>query len=209
MPSRKGIIALMGSGELTSTMVEVHKELLAGLVDSPQAVFLDTPAGFELNVDQISQRALEFFRIHVGHPLSVASYKSNESAAPYEAEQAFQKLREANFVLIGPGSPTYAVRQWQQTPIPKILIKRIEEGGCLVAASAAALTVGRFTLPVYEIYKVGENLHWVEGMNILDHFGFNLVVIPHWNNAEGGTHDTRFCYMGEPRLRQLESLLPE
>jgi hypothetical protein len=35
------------------------------------------------------------------------------------------------------------------------------------------------------------------------------VVIPHWNNAEGGTHDTRFCYMGEARLRQLESFLPE
>ena len=35
----------MGSGELTSTMVEVHKELLAGLADSPKAVFLDTPAG--------------------------------------------------------------------------------------------------------------------------------------------------------------------
>lgn len=209
MSSRKGMIALMGSGELTSTMVEVHKELLAGLVDSPKAVFLDTPAGFELNVDQISQRALEFFRIHVGHPLSLASYKSNEKASPYEAEQTFQKLREAHFALIGPGSPTYAVRQWRQTPIPKILIKRVEEGGCLVAASAAALTVGRFTLPVYEIYKVGEDLHWVEGMNILGHFGLNLVVIPHWNNAEGGTHDTRFCYMGEPRLRELESLLPE
>jgi hypothetical protein len=69
--------------------------------------------------------------------------------------------------------------------------------------------VGRFTLPVYEIYKVGEDLHWVEGMNILEHFGFNLVVIPHWNNAEGGTHDTRFCYMGEARLRQLERLLPD
>lgn len=209
MSSKKGVIALMGSGELTATMVEVHKELLAGLVDPPQAVFLDTPAGFELNLDQISQRAVEFFRIHVGQPMSIASYKSNERATPYEAEQAFQKLREANFVLIGPGSPTYAIRQWQQTPILEILIKRVEEGGCLVAASAAALTVGRFTLPVYEIYKVGEDLHWVEGMNILDHFGFNLVVIPHWNNAEGGTHDTRFCYMGEPRLRQLESLLPE
>jgi hypothetical protein len=77
MAPKKGMIALMGSGELTSTMVEVHKELLAGLVDSAQAVFLDTPAGFELNVDQISQRALDFFRIHVGHPLSVASYKLN------------------------------------------------------------------------------------------------------------------------------------
>ncbi len=112
-------------------------------------------------------------------------------------------------MLIGPGSPTYAVRQWHQTPIPDILAGRVEEGGCLVAASAAALTVGRFTLPVYEIYKVGQDLHWVEGMNVLDHFGFNLVVIPHWNNAEGGNHDTRFCYMGEGRLRQLESLLPE
>jgi hypothetical protein len=77
-----------------------------------------------------------------------------------------------------------------------------------VAASAAALTVGRFTLPVYEVYKVGEELHWVEGMNVLGRFGFNLVVVPHWNNAEGGTHDTRFCYMGEPRFRKLESLLP-
>jgi hypothetical protein len=35
-----------------------------------------------------------------------------------------------------------------------------------------------------------------------------VVVIPHWNNAEGGTHDTRFCYMGEPRLIQLERMLP-
>jgi hypothetical protein len=46
-------------------------------------------------------------------------------------------------------------------------------------------------------------------MDILGPFGFNLVVIPHWNNAEGGTHDTRFCYMGKTRLRQLETLLPE
>jgi len=111
--------------------------------------------------------------------------------------------------LIGPGSPTYALRQWHHSPIPNILKKRIEAGGCLVAASAAALTVGRLTLPVYEIYKVGEDLHWVEGMDILGHFGFNLVVIPHWNNAEGGTHDTRFCYMGETRFRKLESLLQE
>jgi hypothetical protein len=46
-------------------------------------------------------------------------------------------------------------------------------------------------------------------MDILGQFGFNLVVVPHWNNAEGGTHDTRFCFMGEPRFRQLEALLPE
>lgn len=209
MPGAKGKIVIMGSGELTSTMVEVHKELLAGFGGSPLAVFLDTPAGFQLNVDLLSQKAVEYFHSRVKHPLSVASFKSCETKPAYEAEKTFHTLREADFVLIGPGSPTYAVRQWQETPIPDILKKRIEAGGCLVAASAAALTVGRFTLPVYEIYKVGNELHWVEGMDILGHFGFNLLVIPHWNNAEGGTHDTRFCYMGEPRFHKLESLLPD
>jgi len=209
MPSGKGMIVLMGSGELTATMVEVHKELLGRISAAPKAVFLDTPAGFQLNVDQISRKAQNYFQVHVLHPLSIASFKSAEAISPYEAEQAYHALREADFVLIGPGSPTYAVNQWRQSAVPEILINRIKDGGCLVAASAAALTVGRFTLPVYEIYKVGQALHWVEGMDILKHFGFNLVVVPHWNNAEGGNHDTRFCFMGRPRFSQLVSLLPE
>jgi peptidase E len=209
MPSGKGMIVLMGSGELTATMVEVHKELLGRVAAVPKAVFLDTPAGFQLNVEQISKKAQDYFQAHVQHSLAVASFKSHETITAYEAEQAYHLLRAADFVLIGPGSPTYAVRQWQQSSIPEILINRIQEGGCLVAASAAALTVGRFTLPVYEIYKVGHELHWMDGMDVLKHFGFNLVVVPHWNNAEGGNHDTRFCFMGLPRFSQLVSLLPQ
>ena len=209
MSSKKGIIALMGSGELTATMVEVHKELLGSLAQPPKAVFLDTPAGFQLNVDQLSERAAEYFRKNVQQRLLLASFKSKEGCTEFEAEQVLRKLRQANYILIGPGSPTYAVRQWQGTSIPEMIARRVGEGGCLVAASAAALTVGRFTLPVYEIYKVGADPYWVEGINILKHFGFNLVVIPHWNNAEGGTHDTRFCFMGEPRFSKLESMLPE
>jgi hypothetical protein len=205
----KGIITLMGSGELTGTMVEVYKELFSGLPQPPQTVFLDTPAGFELNADLISERAVDYFHKHINQSMSIASYKGKETTSPYELAQTMQKLQSADFFLIGPGSPTYALRQWQQTSIPEILIEGVERGGCLVAASAAALTLGRYTLPVYEIYKVGQELHWVEGINILAHFGFNLVVIPHWNNAEGGTHDTRFCYMGEGRLKQLESFLPK
>jgi peptidase E len=198
----------MGSGELTATMVEVHKELLGRLASAPTAVFLDTPAGFQLNVDQISEKARDYFQFHVRQTLEIASFKSNESISPFDAEQAYQTLRAADYVLIGPGSPTYAVRQWQTSSIPMILTDLIRGGGCLVAASAAALTVGRFTLPVYEIYKVGQQLHWVDGMDLLKHFGFNLVVVPHWNNAEGGNHDTRFCFMGKPRFEQLVAALP-
>jgi peptidase E len=208
MPSGKGMIVLMGSGELTATMVEVHKELLGRLAAKPKAVFLDTPAGFQLNVDQISEKARDYFRSHIQQALEIASFKSNDTISPFDAEQAYQTLRAADYVLIGPGSPTYAVRQWMPSSIPEILTNRIEDGGCLVAASAAALTVGRFTLPVYEIYKVGQELHWVDGMDLLKHFGFNLVVVPHWNNAEGGNHDTRFCFMGQPRFKQLAAALP-
>ena len=209
MSSKKGMIVLMGSGELTATMVEVHKNMLARFPGSPTAVFLDTPAGFQLNVDEISRKAVEYFRVHVQKQLNVASYKSSENTSAFEAETAFHMLRTANFVLVGPGSPTYTVRQFQKTPIPEILVNNISSGGCLVAASAAALTMGRFTLPVYEIYKVGQDIHWVDGLDILSQFGLHLVVVPHWNNAEGGTHDTRFCFMGRPRFHQLEMLLPD
>lgn len=208
MPATKGIIALMGSGEFTASMVEVHKGLLTGLPQPPRAVFLDTPAGFQLNADQLFEKAADYFRQRILHPLSLASFKSKETLSPLQAEQTFHTLREADYILIGPGSPTYALRQWQGTPIPDLFVRRIEQGACLVAASAAALTVGKFTLPVYEIYKVGQDLYWAEGLDILGRFGFQLVVIPHWNNAEGGTHDTRFCYLGEPRLKRLEALLP-
>ena len=64
-------------------------------------------------------------------------------------------------------------------------------------------------MPVYEIYKVGQDPRWLEGLNILGEIGINVALIPHYNNAEGGHHDTRFCYMGERRLSILERELPD
>jgi hypothetical protein len=81
-------------------------------------------------------------------------------------------------------------------------------GGAVTFASAAALTLGRYTVPVYEIYKVGNDPYWLEGLDVLGEIGLNVAVIPHYDNAEGGHHDTRFCYMGERRLAILEEQLP-
>jgi hypothetical protein len=76
-------------------------------------------------------------------------------------------------------------------------------------ASAAALTLGAVTIPVYEVYKVGEEPAWLPGLDLLgEATGLRAAVVPHYDNAEGGNHDTRFCYMGERRLRILEALLP-
>jgi hypothetical protein len=64
-------------------------------------------------------------------------------------------------------------------------------------------------VPVYEIYKVGAAPSWANGLDLLSATGLSAAVIPHYNNAEGGNHDTRFCYLGEPRLARLEASLPE
>ncbi len=209
MPTSRGTIALMGSGELTATMVEVHKSLLRPFGPSAKAIFMDTPAGFQLNVDHIFQKASEYFEKRVQQRLGLASFKYGQESDPTLAEQASAVLRQADYMLIGPGSPTYALQQWRRSTLPGLMIDLVERGGCLVAASAAALTVGCATLPVYEIYKVGQPVHWVDGLDLLGHFGFNLAVVPHWNNAEGGNHDTRYCFMGASRLEQLERMLPD
>ena len=198
----------MGSGELTATMVELHKERLRPFGRTGQALFIDTPAGFQLNVDQISKRAEEYFRLRVQKTLKTASFKTADQDFGLSVEQTFSAIRKADYILIGPGSPTYALAHWRRSPIPGLFERHVEKGGCLVAASAAALTMGRLTLPVYEIYKVGRPAHWVEGLNLLGHFGMDLAVFPHWNNAEGGNHDTRYCFMGADRLEVLEKQLP-
>ena len=202
----------MGSGELTASMVEIHKRIVAALPGNAKITFLDTPAGFQQNADQIAAGAVEYFKNHVLQTMEVASYKNHEAISEVDAALALQQLRESHYILMGPGSPTYTIEQLRPTQIPSILEEQIRTGGCLTAASAAALTMGRYTLPVYEIYKVGQPLHWVRGLDLLSQFGLDVVVIPHWNNAEGGTHDTSRCFMGRDRfralLRKLEEPLP-
>ena len=208
MSAGRGIITIMGSGETTDSMVRVHRHILQKLTPPVKTVFLDTPAGFQMNADDLYEKSKEYFAKRLGQTMEHVAFKSSTNISPYEAEKAFQALRHADYIFVGPGSPTYALKNWAGTPIPQIIFERVLSGAGFIAASAAALTLGRFTLPVYEIYKVGEELRWVEGMDLLGRFGLNIVVIPHWNNAEGGTHDTRFCYMGESRLIRLEDMLP-
>ena len=54
-------------------------------------------------------------------------------------------------------------------------------GTALIFASATSLASSAFVLPVYEIYKVGEDLHWKPGLNFFSDFGLDLVFISHWN----------------------------
>ncbi|MGH9115905.1 MAG: CysS/YqeB C-terminal domain-containing protein [Acidimicrobiales bacterium] len=203
------LLAILGSGETAPTMVKPHRQLFDRLGPGPvPAVLLDTPFGFQANADDISARAVEYFAASVGRKVEVAELRRAEGADPVGWEAGLAKLAGAGWAFAGPGSPTYALRQWAGTDVPKLLADKLDHGGCVVFASAAALTLGRFTVPVYEIYKVGADPAWAPGLALLGAIGDDVAVIPHYDNAEGGNHDTRFCYLGEPRLAALEEQMP-
>ncbi|MBJ7293768.1 MAG: hypothetical protein JHC78_09525 [Ilumatobacteraceae bacterium] len=207
------ILAIMGSGETAPTMVTTHRRLTALLPSPVQAVVLDTPYGFQENAPDLALRAVEYFKTSINVDLQVAGLvrmkDTHIAADPVETERGLRRLADADYVFAGPGSPTYALRQWSETTVATLLADKLRTGGIVVFASAAALTLGKATVPVYEIYKVGENVRRLDGLDLLSVIGINAAVIPHYDNAEGANHDTRFCYLGEARLVMFESMLDD
>jgi len=204
------LLVIMGSGETAPTMIKVHRAVFDKLGDEAagRAVLLDTPYGFQMNVDDISARARNYFADSVGRQVEVVGWRRNPGPGA-ALERALAMLRSARWVFAGPGSPTYALRHWRDTPLAATLTDLLDTGGVVVFASAAALTLGAFTVPVYEIYKAGAEPRWEPGLDIVAAVtDLPAVVIPHYNNAEGGTHDTRYCYLGDQRLSALEGDLP-
>jgi len=211
------LLVIMGSCETAPTMVTPHRDIVARFGGTaPRAVLLDTPYGFQENAAEISQRAVDYFAQRVQLAIEVAGFPGPLATDPGQrsteaSPAALARVRSADLVFSGPGSPTYALSTWHGSSVPEAIADKLARGGVAVFSSAAALTVGRFSLPVYEIYKVGQPIHWLDGLDLLAPLGFgpHCAVVPHFDNAEGGTHDTRFCYMGERRLALMEAMLPD
>ncbi|HLX89417.1 MAG TPA: hypothetical protein VKR22_13300, partial [Acidimicrobiales bacterium] len=204
------LLTVMGSGETAPTMVKAHREVVERLGSPPvHGLLLDTPFGFQMNAAELAAKAVTYFHDSVGAELEIAGLRSAADMTGPGGDALVARLAAAEFVFAGPGSPTYALRQWRDTLLPSMLAEKLAHGGAVTFASAAALTLGVVTVPVYEIYKVGEEPRWVDGLDLLGPLGLHVALIPHYDNAEGGTHDTRFCYLGEERLALLEQSLPD
>lgn len=202
-----GRIVIVGSGETAPTMVKVHRALIEQAGAGASAM-LDTPFGFQANADDLTEKVLEYFADSVGSRLEVARWRRRDEPVA-ERERSLALLQRSSFVFAGPGSPSYALRQWQETPVPRALVDVVGRGGTVVLGSAAAVTVGSYAVPVYEIYKVGDDPSWLPGLDLLGQLtGISAAVIPHFDNREGGRHDTRFCYLGSQRLDAMETDLP-
>jgi cyanophycinase-like exopeptidase len=204
-----GKITLVGAGELMSAMSKVHRDVLSKVEGDPRPVFLDTAAGFEPNVDGIVQKALEYYERYLQLKLRVASFRHRDREPAARTAEAIAAVRSSNLIFAGPGSPTYAIRHWRGSPLWDAVVQRFDDGADLLFASAASIALGRWSLPVYEIFKVGEDPHWVEGLDLFGRLGLSLAIVPHFDDNSGGENfDSRYCYVGAERFDLLQSLLP-
>jgi subtilisin family serine protease len=208
-----GPVILFGSGETSASAQAIYHRLFTGL-DSPiRLAVLETPAGFELNSAWVAGRVATFIekRLRNFDPqTAVVPARRRDSEFSPDDPDILAPLLSSNVIYMGAGSPTYAVRQLQDTLAWHTLSARHRLGATLVIASASVLAAGALTIPVYEIYKVGEDVHWKAGLDLLGPYGLSLVFVPHWNNNDGGTDlDTSRCFMGLPRFAQLLDLLPD
>ena len=197
-------------------MAPTHRALVASLPPrdaAPSLVALDGSYDFQTNRAEMGEKIAVFFRSKVGVATTVVGLPETERPGADLAPSAFTTtlaaLDAANLLFLGPGSPSRAIFRWAGTPIVDRLVARIRAGATLITSSAAAAASGETTIPVYEIYKAGLPAHWLSGINLLGTLlGLRVAIVPHWNNAEGATHDTSRCFIGDVKLRELERSLP-
>lgn len=209
-----GSVTLIGSGETAATGGQVF-EAIARQQNTRSPIHisvLETPAGFEVNAQRVAGRVADYIktRLQNYHP-QVHLVHARKKGTPFSPDSTdiVRPLYTSQVIFFGPGSPTYTVRQLEDSLAWHIVQSRHRLGASLVLASAATISLGALALPVYEIYKVGEDPHWKGGLDFFKPYGLELVIIPHWNNREGGDDvDTSRCFMGQERFDALYAMIP-
>ena len=149
-----GLLVIMGSGETAPTMVKPHRAIFERVGDRP-AVLLDTPYGFQSNADDISTRAVGYFAASVGrtgrgrvvaHPAAARAWPGSGRWPRWTRPAGSSPARVRRPTRCASGA---TARSSRRSPTC------CDRDGVVLFASAAALTLGSHTVPVYEIYKAG------------------------------------------------------
>jgi hypothetical protein len=208
-----GPILLFGSGEISPGAQRAYRTLFASLPRPIRLAILETPAGFELNSHWVACRVANYIEEHLQNfvpEVTVVPARKRGTHRSPDDPAVVAPLLTTRVVYLGAGSPTYAVRQLRDSLAWNILVARHRLGAGIIFASASVLAAGSHTIPVYEIYKAGEDVHWENGLDFFGEYGVSLAFVPHWNNTEGGANlDTSRCFMGRPRFDKLLTMLPD
>lgn len=209
---KPGKLALFGSGETSPTGRKVHEILVKDKTAPISIALLETPAGFEVNphnwynkLATMLETGLQNFKPQITVVEALSSVGEHSTNNP----ESLKAMLTSDYIHTGAGSPTYAAKHLSGSLAMMYMSEVLKKGTALSFASAAAIALSKHVLPVYEIYKAGDELHWHSGADFFATWDMHLTIIPHFNNQEGGAEiDTSYCYMGKVRFEKLIALLP-
>ena len=199
------LLTIMGSGETAPTMVKVHRPLLDRVGGGP-AVLLDTPYGFQENADDISAKAVEYFRDERRPPTSTSPRcRSAAVDAPVERRPPWPRVaRGALRVRRARAARPTRCGSGRVAACPSLLADKLAPtGGCVTFASAAALTLGRRDgARCTRSTRSASTPHWLDRARpARPATGLaGRRSSPTSTTPRAAHHDTRFCYLGERRL---------
>jgi hypothetical protein len=212
MAEQPGIIVLFSSGETSASGQRIYEWLFRRLSRPVRMAILETPAGFQPNTALVAGKVADFVRHHLQNyqpQITVVPARQRSTSFSPDDPEIVSPLLQANVIFMGAGSPTYAVRQLEDSLTWNTLLARHRLGAGVMLASAAAIAASAQCLPVYEIYKVGADLHWCRGLDLFGPYGLSLCLVSHWDNSEGGAElDTSHGFVGQARFERLRTMLP-
>lgn len=139
-----GPIVLFGSGETSPSGGKIFEVVFSNMPIPPNVALIETPAGFELNSAQVMQRVGDFItrRLQNYEPkIEIIQARMRGTAYSPDDPQIAAPLLKADLIFMGPGSPSYAIRQLQDSLTWHYLIARHRLGAGLAFASAAAIAI--------------------------------------------------------------------
>jgi cyanophycinase len=170
----RGPLALVGSGEFLSGMVEVDAYVLGRLArERPRVAIVPTAAAEEgpASVDRWAEMGVRHFQALGAEPMPVLIGDRVEANDPGRA----RALGEADLIYFSGGDPAYLVQTLADTAAVTAIKGAYATGAALAGCSAGAMALAGSTLD-FRASRTGP-VRWLPGWGVAP----ALAVLPHFD----------------------------
>ncbi|TML79688.1 MAG: hypothetical protein E6G04_04950 [Actinobacteria bacterium] len=170
-------IGLVGSGEFTSAMTDIDRQILASIGPAPTVVVLPTAAAGE-DPEDWALRGVEHF-VRLGARSVALMVLAREHA---EDPENVRVIEQADLLYISGGKTARLLEALEGSPLWRGFLLARQAGAWLVGSSAGAMALGDWALVHRPEDGHGTPTLWMPGLGMLQGY----AVVPHFDRwAEG------------------------
>jgi len=165
-------IGLVGSGEFTSAMTDIDREILATIGPAPNVVILPTAAAGE-DPEDWALRGVEHF-VRLGARSVGLMVLAREHA---EDPENVRVVEQADLLYISGGKTARLLDALEGSPLWRGFLLARQAGAWLVGSSAGAMALGDWALVHRPEDGDGTPTLWMPGLGMLQGY----AVVPHFD----------------------------